>query len=335
MTKPDRETIYLYAGEDHPKVKLIRVREFKNVPELTNYFHMIQDTFYVEFETTETITENLKLRCVSYGVDELDGSVPFFILEYDEILDSFYVWKSEGKWEINKLIATLYMGHSVKGTHASISIIKSHPKFLKHPRRKLMDLVIDKLNIDWSTIDLEQFWIQLDSLVDLDKDDRDDEFSFKSFISIAVLKTRVKENKKVLAQVLEEYHAAMMVKYNKAKKDSLAYRRTRESSEESVLPPLPSIMSTTTVQSSPMSSLSPTTYKDYSYQDNNKKVTKSQVGNADSAQVVTNFNRHFKLMAENYETFDLKSWAAFPRKNRGRKPRSSQQQQNCISKVKS
>lgn len=332
MTKPDRETIYLYAGEDHPKVKLTRVREFKNVPELTNYFHTIQDTFYVEFETTETITENLKLRCISYGVDELDGSVPFFILEYDEILDSFYVWKSEGKWEINKLIATLYMGHSVKGTQPSVSIIKSHPKFLKHPRRKLMDLVIDKLNIDWSKIDVDQFWVQLDSLVDLDKDDNDDEFSFKSFISIAVLKTKVKENKKILARVLEKYHKAMTVKYNQTKKDSYAYQCRRESSEESILPPLPSIMSTTTVQSSPMSSLSPAVYKDYNYQDSNHRGMKGE--NEDSAQVVTNFNRHFKLMAENYETFDLKSWAAFPRKNKGRKSRSSQQE-NCISKVKS
>lgn len=49
-------------------------------------------------------------------------------------------------------------------------------------------------------------------------------------------------------------------------------------------------------------------------------------------QVVTNFNSHFKLMAENYETFDLKNWAAFPL----RKPRQhGSQQKNRVSKVKS
>lgn len=296
MTKADRETIYLYAGEDHPKVKLTREREFNNVRSLVEYFHGIQDTFYVEFETSETITENLKLRCTSYGADEFDGSVPFFILEYDEILDSFYVWKSEGQWNLNKLIATLYMDHSNKGSHASADIVRKSPRFAKHPRRKLIDLVLDKLNVNWALLNIEEFWLQLDQTLALDQDAKLDEFSFKSLISVAVLKTKVKENKKSLEHAVVQYHQLMKSKERPEKSDKRAISPTEPEA------------------SAPMYSL----------------------GQADhnGDQVVANFNRHFKLMAEDYETFDLKNWPSLSDKNRRRKPRGSHPK-NRISKVKS
>lgn len=299
MTKSDREIIYLYAGENHPKVKLTREREFTNVRGLLEYFHGIQDTFYVEFETSETITENLKLRCTSYGGDEFDGSVPFFILEYDEILDSFYVWKSEGQWELNKLIATLYTDHSNKGSHACGEILRESPEFAKHPRKKLIDLVIDKLNVDWSRIDIEEFWLQLDQVLALDQDAKLDEFSFKSLISVAVLKTKVKENKRMLQQAVVQYHRLM-----KSKEHTKIEREDEKRAVSPTDPECPGPM--------------------YAF----GKI------NSQGDQVVANFNRHFKLMAEDYETFDLKNWGQITRKSNRRKPRGSHTK-NCISKVKS
>lgn len=298
MTKSDREVIYLYARDDRPKVKLTREQEFTKVQELVDYFHSIQDTFYVEFETTETITENLKLRCVSYGGEEFDGSVPFFILEYDEILDSFYVWKSEGRWELNKLISALYADHSTKGSNRSVERVRESPCFATHPRKKLIDCVLDKLNVDWSGIDMAQFWVQLDGILGLDKDAEINELSFKSLISMAVLKTRVIGNKATLEHAVKQYYQSMR------SKDS-GDTRTEE----------------TKMATSPTSFTSPS-------------PTYGTHGQGD--QVVTNFNRHFKLMAEDYETFDLKSWAAFPqRTTRRRKSTRGSQPRNCISKVKS
>lgn len=300
MTKSDRETIYLYAGDDHPKVKLTREREFNKIDGLVEYFHGIQDTFYVEFETSETITENLKLRCTSYGGDEFDGSVPFFILEYDEILDSFYVWKSEGQWELNKLIATLYLDHSNKGSDTCADRVRDSAEFAKHRRQKLIDKVIDKLNVDWSRIDIDEFWLQLDQVLALDQDPQMDELSFKSLISVAVLKTKVKENKRTLQEAVVQYHRRM---------------KSKECKEDEPEDETRAVSPTDPESPGPM----------YAF------------GKAKDAgdQVVTNFNRHFKLMAEDYETFDLKSWAASARKPNPRRKSRGSQAKNCISKVKS
>lgn len=323
MTKSDREIIYLYAGDDHPKVKLTREREFSNIRDLTRYFHGIQDTFYVEFEASETITENLKLRCVSYGANEFDGTTPFFILEYDEILDSFYVWKSEGRWELNKLIATLYMDHSMKGSFKTAGLVRSHPNFSKHPRRVLIDLVIDKLNVDWSAIDIGQFLQQLDNVLELDKDENLDEFSFKSLISMAILKTKVKENKISLERAIREYHQSMIRKYHSNQSSRQADISSRGPAE-SIDKPMP-----TETTASLAISQSPTPIDAYC-----KSSIISDDNDNDNDQVVTNFNRHFKLMAEDYETFDLKSWAAYPRRSSNKKSRSPQEK-NRISKVRS
>lgn len=299
MTKSNREVIYLYARDDRPKVKLTREQEFGKVDELLEYFHSIQDTFHVEFEATETITENLKLRCTSYGGDEFDGSVPFYILEYDEILDSIYVWKSEGQWELNKLISALYMDHSIEGSSKFVQLVRESSSFAKHPWKKLIDTVLDKLNVDWSAINMDQFWVQLDSILMLDEDAKLDEFSFKSLVSMAVLRTRVVENKAYLERTVKQYLNSMK------KKDG----REQESPEGKA-------------------AASPTSHSSLS------PVLEDGQTEADHDQVVTNFNRHFKLMAEDYETFDLKSWAAFPRRSVKKKSRRSQTK-NCISKVKS
>ncbi|QLQ78500.1 hypothetical protein HG537_0A07470 [Torulaspora globosa] len=297
MTKSDREVIYLYARDDHPKVKLTREEEFTGVQDLVEYFHSIQDTFYVEFETSETITENLKLRCISYGGDEFDGSVPFFILEYDEILDTFYVWKSEGQWQLNKLISTLYTDHSLKGSHKFVERVKDSSLFKKHPRKELIDCVLDKLNVDWSQIDIDQFWIQLDNIIKLNENAEQNELSFKSLVSMAVLKTRVMENKSHLDRAIKQYHKRMRIEDTQNQKSPEIKR-----------------------DASPTSSLSPS--PTYTHENEND-------------QVVTNFNRHFKLMAEDYETFDLKSWAAFPQRTKRGKTTRKSQPKNCISKVKS
>lgn len=300
MTKSDREVIYLYARDDRPKVKLTREEEFTGVKDLVEYFHSIQDTFYVEFETSETITENLKLRCTSYGGDEFDGSVPFFILEYDEILDTFYVWKSEGQWQLNKLISTLYTDHSIQGSHKFVDRVRESSCFKKHPRKELIDCVLDKLNVDWSQLDIDQFWIQLDSIVKLNEDAELNELSFKSLVSMAVLKTRVVENKAHLERAINQYHKCMRAK------------DVRNQKSPEIKP-----------DASPTSSTSPSPTYALDNQDEQDD------------QVVTNFNRHFKLMAEDYETFDLKSWAAFPQRTKRGKSTRKSQPKNCISKVKS
>ncbi|QLG74799.1 hypothetical protein HG535_0H01260 [Zygotorulaspora mrakii] len=278
--KTDKETIYLYAGEEHPKVKLTCEREFSNIKDLINYFHSLQDTFYIEFDTCETITENLKLRCSSYGGDEFDSSVPFFILEYDEMLNNMYVWKSEGQWESNRLISNLFLSKGVK--NETVKSIRSHPKFETHERRDMIDVVIDKLNVDWSAIDLGEFWTQLDQMVDPKKEDV---YSFKSFIAMAVLKTRVIKNRKLLSRSLMTY-------YQKIKSSAYKAHPTLQHDEP-------------------------------------KYITTADIED----QVATNYNSHFKLMAENYETFDLKNWAAYPARRSKKQHRS--QEKNRISKVRS
>lgn len=196
----DRETIYLYGGENQPQVKLTLVQEFTKILPLINYFHAIQDAFLVEFETTETITQNLKLRCVSYG----DGGTPFYILEYDNVLDKFYVWQSDGKWEMNRLIAALYT--DLHGNHtASLHLLKSDPRFLNHPKRSALESAVDRLHVDWSKVDLDCFWSQFEDVCD----SSEPEFSCKSLVSMAVLRTKVKHNKESLARSLQSYHTKM------------------------------------------------------------------------------------------------------------------------------
>lgn len=287
-----RETIYLYADENSPRVKLTCVRQISSLKELINYFHSLQDTFHLEFEIVETITENLKVTCVSYGIRDID-TFPFFIIEYDAVIDRFFIWKSDGKWDMNKIITSLYKLHSQKSNkfESSKKILESHRALQTHPMKKWILAAMNKLNVDWSQVDITEFWTQFIKIYESHKDDEavENEFTFKGFISMSLLKTSVIQNKTSVTDVLTEYYKKMNKNHFSSELENNKY----------------------SLEPSPISSNELLT--DGTSEENYTYNTQPKPSNN---QVIQNFNNHFKLSAEDYEHFDIKIKSHSKPKNR-------------------
>lgn len=298
------ETIYLYTGENQPNVKLTCIEQFNTLTDLTDFFHDLQETYNIEFESCQTITDNLKITCSSYGYDNPDKKknlIPFYIVEYDNDEDSFYLWKTDGDWKQNKIFALLYKFYSKKTVAVNWEqFLLKDENFINSPIKNQLESALNKLNVDWSKIDINLFWKQFSLICNdrKDKDDFENINTLKTFISLAILKCNVILNQKLLAKNVKDFYQRLKGKFNKLPNNDIDSESQRESSQDTTLS-----KSTTTVIS-PVSPPSPSNSL-YTYQKdlNNQHDTTETVAN----QIFNNFNNHFKLMAEDYEIFELKT----------------------------
>ncbi|CAL9731716.1 hypothetical protein MOUN0_M03796 [Monosporozyma unispora] len=337
MTRKD--IIYLYQDENKPKVQLTLIKNSMKLQEIIDYFHNLQKLYNMEFQLNETITENLKVCCSSPGVDPTE--VPFYIIEYDEIYDSFYIWKSNGNWNLNQIIKNLYQLHnSTMEQNTSWKRKFSRDKqFKTHPLKNLLVSALNQLNLDWNNIDINKFWNQFNSIYDqfLNNNDPEsiNEYTLKSLISMTVLKLNVMTNQEYLKDTFHQYYSnmnkkqqqSMLINNTHNKNDNVVitddetthsiHELTRSSSEESILSPptkddLHNIATSANNKDiayiSPRSSVSPSPINPLgNILPTGSSYTYDNKNNKNNTQLLVNFNNHFKEVAEHYENIQLRS----------------------------
>ncbi|CAI4034770.1 hypothetical protein SMKI_11G2200 [Saccharomyces mikatae IFO 1815] len=315
------ETVYLYAGEEQPRVKLTCIKEGLTLPQVIKFIHSIQELYGIELKTSETITENLRIDCAPAYLKP--GCNPhFYILEYEEINDTFFIWKSDGRWQLNKMSILLYSDNDsnlVKNTSWK-GVFHNDQRFKNYEKRGWLQLCLEKMSEDLSKLNVEQFWSQYDKIChNISKQKKKNEQfnmevfdNFKNVVSIAVIKTKVSSNKRLLTATVRKYHDSMK------KKNNVQEQNFKENSLESCSNNGHSAsLESESRHFSPMNSLSPSLITDdeaastdYIYRDLASKPNASFMhSSATNDLIKANFESYFKMMAEDYETFDLKAWS--------------------------
>ncbi|CCF55794.1 hypothetical protein KAFR_0A03590 [Kazachstania africana CBS 2517] len=285
------ETIYLQVNENEPKIKLTCIHHFHNILKLTKYLNALQDKYQLILQVEETVTDNLKL--FTDGV-----KAPFYIVEFNESDDSFYLWKSEGKFIKDSIISSFYNTHlrtTKRIENPWETNFKDDSIYQTHPFKEKIKLVLNDLNVNWKSFDKQIFWDRLDRIIE--KCHSDGNISFKSLILMALLKTRLIQNKSFLKNELLNYHTKM---------------KSHISSEESILSSDDADYSTT---SSSANSLLSTEERQRKFSDSDIHITEPM-----NNQLKEIFNEHFKLMVENYEFFELRTKNGIPKRTRTREP---------------
>ncbi|SCU89130.1 LAFA_0E16292g1_1 [Lachancea sp. 'fantastica'] len=313
-----QEDIFVPNGED-TCVRLTLVSTFQEISQVCKYVSSIQDTFSVELESCETITQNLKMSCVSHGAN--CKNCPLLILEYDQNSRNYALWKSSGgEWALGTTLARFLAPHSTCRSKMKLNLAKLESYFetcqisAKHDRKFLIE-TLQKLNIDWQEVpfDFQVFQEELTQSIESqihEKSPQSQEsqepqesqkcqkskesqkpqnyielvspLQYKSLITMAVLKTQVRTSQRRLETDLHAYDKRMRA----LEGEEIDFKSTKEpqarDSREA------SIFSDTTLNSgSPI--------------DDEYAIS--------SRQLMTNFNEHFKGIAESFETFDVQKSA--------------------------
>ena len=326
VSMPNLETVYLYAGEEQPRVKLTCIKEGLALPQVIKFVHSIQEMYGIELQTSETITENLKIACAPPYLKP--NCIPhFYILEYEEADDTFFIWKSDGRWQLNKVSALLYPDSDVnlvKNTSWR-DVFQNDHRFKNYDKQSWLRQCLERMNEDLSKLNVDQFWSQFDKIChNIAKQQKNnDRFNmdlfntFKNVVSMAILKTKVLSNKRLLTATLRDYHDSLKQKHDVRGRNSNS--NVKESSSESLNINGPSTsMESGSRNFSPINSLSPSSLStdddtaptDYVYKDLASKPSMEFMhSSATNDLIKSNFESYFKLMAEDYETFDLKAWS--------------------------
>lgn len=236
---PNLETVYLYAGEEQPRVKLTCIKEGLTLSQVIKFVHSIQELYGIELQTSETITENLKIACAPSYLKP--NCIPhFYILEYEEADDTFFIWKSDGRWQLNKVSALLYPDNDVnlvKNTSWR-DVFQNDQRFKSYDKQAWLQQCLERMNEDLSKLNVDQFWSQFDKIChNIAKQKKNNERfnmdlfnTFKNVVSMAILKTKVLSNKRLLTATLREYHDSLKLK----QKHDVRDRKVKESSSESL-----------------------------------------------------------------------------------------------------
>ncbi|SCV02657.1 LAME_0H03840g1_1 [Lachancea meyersii CBS 8951] len=292
------QDILVPSGQDEC-VRLTLVSTFQDIQKVCKYLGYIQDTFSVELESCETITQNLKVSCLSHGTCT---NCPLYILEYDLNSHNYALWKSSsGEWALGTTLARFFAPHPTSKARAKLGIAKLQSYLdtsqlsTKHDRQFLVQ-TLQKLNVDWHSMpfDFNFFQDALDRSVQSETHDNQQTpnnypelvspLQYKSLISMAVLKTKVHVNKKRLEADLHAYDSRIRVSRDHMEPGA----DTEVGAEQQDVSRENSVFSNT-----PEDSTSPI--------DDEYALS--------SRQLKTNFKKHFKGMAESFETFDVQQSA--------------------------
>ncbi|SCV04240.1 LAMI_0H14532g1_1 [Lachancea mirantina] len=282
------QEIYVPTGQSYGFVKLTLVNSYANISQVCKYFQGIQDTFSAELETCETITQNLKIKCVSHAKC---AKCPFYILEFNDVTQGFAVWKSGGEWKLGDIIASLYDTKTQlpKTGGTDTSSMKTMLFKAQNNKKHDPDAVwnsLSKLRVDWAKFDISGFWTQLDDLLVNEVGSRHcdsyaelvSSLQYRSFVVIALLKSKVNKNKQELISALERYNDQMHSQYANRGEGSDGGDSGNSESDKEIREP--SLFDDTAELK-----------KDYIFSSN---------------QLATNFQKHFRCAAENFETFGVK-----------------------------
>ncbi|CEP64181.1 chromatin-associated RNAPIII regulator FPT1 LALA0_S10e04280g [Lachancea lanzarotensis] len=293
------QDILVPNGED-TCVRLTLVSAFQGISQVWKYFSSIQDTFSVELESCETITQNLKMSCVSHGTCK---TCPLYILEYDQNAQNYALWKSTtGEWALGTTLARFLAPRPTCKSKIKLNLAKLQSYFKasqissKHDQPFLIE-TLQKLNVDWqgASFDFDVFLDELDRSIEFEVEEKYPKsqnlhhylelvspLQYKSLITMAVLKSKVQSSKKLLQAELQAYDKRMRALQDDSMGvGALKDQQGRGSREASIS--------------------SDTSFKSGSPMDDEYAIS--------SRQLMTNFNKHFKGIAETFETFDVQKSA--------------------------
>ncbi|SCV00226.1 LANO_0F05842g1_1 [Lachancea nothofagi CBS 11611] len=285
------QEIYVPTGDDQC-IRLTLVSIFQEIAQVQKYLGSIQETFSVELESCETITQNLKIRCVSHGSCR---SCPLYILEFDQVSKNYALWKSAGKWALGTILACLFATRpgpksKIKLNVAKLQTYLDSTKVSEKHDSEFLTQTLQKLNVDWHCVpfDFQVFLDLLDESIDREIRGKTGHnylelvspLQYKSLITMAVLRAKVTSSKQKLQNELQEYDSHMA--------------KSQEGSEE-----LHSSVDIKNQQlgSSDNSKFSETPQHSPSPIEDDYSLS--------SRQIMTNFQKHFKGLAETFETFDI------------------------------
>ncbi|KAG0669384.1 hypothetical protein C6P45_003820 [Maudiozyma exigua] len=314
--------------------KMNFVKEFPEVKQLLQHFLDLQEEYNMEFSTIGTTPETLKIYCNSVGIESNDDTIPFYLIQYNNDKNSFQLWSNGSTWDNVKIFAKLYESFTsatIKKFSHWEKYLLTHENYINSPFRDTMRLSLNKLNIPWKQIDIKIFWDQLHGiLTDLNgKKDIDDINILKTLITLTILRCNVIKNEYNLAKDIMQFcHMIEIKRIELSDKissgtDSELDILQRESSHESVSNMSGSISSVDSENSNGM----------YTYGKVPIMLKRNSIPflepESSANQVVDNFNSHFKLMAEDYELFELKT-----KFNRRRSTTSTSRRRNKSKKEK-
>lgn len=287
------------------------VREFPEIKQLLQYFLDLQEEYNMEFSTSETMPETLKIKCNSIGIED-DDTVPYYLIHYDNDKNSFQLWSNGSTWDNVKIFAKLYESYTtstVKRFSHWEKYLLTHENYINSQIRDSLRLSLNKLNIPWAQIDIKIFWDQLHGiLADLNgKKNIEDINILKTLITLAVLRCNVIKNEFEIAKDIMQFCHVIEIKRIELNDkissgtDSELDISQRESSHDSI--------SNINGSISPVDSENANSMYTYGkvpivLKRNSIPFLESE---SSTNQIVDNFNSHFKLMAEDYELFELKT----------------------------
>ena len=287
------------------------VREFPEIKQLLQYFLYLQEEYNMEFSTMETMPETLKIKCNSIDFENND-TIPYYLIHYDNDKNSFQVWSNGSTWDNVKIFAKLYESFTsspVKKFSHWEKYLLTHENYINSQIRDSLRLSLNKLNIPWELIDIKIFWDQLHGILeDLNgKKNIEDINILKTLITLAVLRCNVIKNEFELAKNIMQFcHMIEIKKMELNDKissgtDSELDNSQRESSHDSI--------SNINGSISPVDSINGNSM--YTYGKSPIVLKRNSIPfletESSANQIVDNFNSHFKLMAEDYELFELKT----------------------------
>lgn len=326
--------------------KMNFVKEFPDVKQLLQYFLDLQEEYNMEFSTIETMPETLKIYCNSIGIESNDDNIPFYSIHYDNDKNMFQLWSNGSTWDNIKIFGKLYesfTSSTIKKFSHWEKYLLTHENYINSPFRDTMRLSLNKLNIPWEQIDIKIFWDQLHGiLTDLNgKKDIDDINILKTLITLAILRCNVIKNEYNLAKDIMQFCHMIEIKQMELNDkissgtDSELDILQRESSHDSVSNMSGSISPVDSENSNSM----------YTYGKVPIMLKRNSIPflepESSTNQIVDNFNSHFKLMAEDYELFELKTkfnrrrstTSTSRRRNKNKKERISKIRENNRSKI--
>ncbi|CDO93141.1 unnamed protein product [Kluyveromyces dobzhanskii CBS 2104] len=194
-------TIYVYAGDNKPKVELNKIKNVPRIEEIVMYLHRMQDVFQLQLRAVETITGNLKIKSCSHSDEVDDHDKPFYILEYCVAENSYSLWKSRSEWKLSAAIATLYGRNSLEDLPGQLLECLTDPCQISTVSNLLKEFNIkDATKINWETFatDLVQFFgTHPKKPIDLNQ--------LKTSMALSLLKSMVVMNKRDLESILVSY----------------------------------------------------------------------------------------------------------------------------------
>ncbi|EDO16085.1 hypothetical protein Kpol_1016p28 [Vanderwaltozyma polyspora DSM 70294] len=204
------EVLNVYNGDNSPKLKITCIKKFINVLDLIDHIKNIQDIYYLEFQISETITLNLK-------IESSCKNTPILIVEFDEINNIYYLWKSSGNWDMSTVISSFYTNHIVndrKNSNDTLLYFVNSKEYQSHFNKKNLLKFIEKIDFNWDEEIVIKFWETFNYFLNKEGittkvGSNENESVYNSLIILSILKIKLLQNQLLMKHKIIKYSQKM------------------------------------------------------------------------------------------------------------------------------